>query len=235
MEELHHSLITLQDLDEQIEGAERKVAEFDPLLEEIDAPVGALEKEIEAVRSTLDEQRTEARRLERAADEKRDRLKKYEDRLMRVRDAREQAAAQSELDLVRRALEADEREAIEKMDQSKRSELKLDELTGKRDAALAELEPRRKALLDERASAVHELEALVGQREGQTDRIAAPARQLYERVRGGRTRTALAALTADGACGHCFSMVPIQRQTEIRRAGALVRCEQCGVILYAED
>ena len=41
----------------------------------------------------------------------------------------------------------------------------------------------------------------------------------------------IAAVTADGACGHCFGMIPLQQQTEIRQARDLTRCEACGVIL----
>lgn len=234
MQELHQTLITLQELDSRIADAEAKVRAFDPQLEELEAPAAELDKEIVATQAALDAHRTGARRLERAADEKRERLKRYEERLMKVRDAREEAAARTELDLVRRAMDADEREAIETMDQAKRTELKLDELTGKRDALRKEIEPRREELTRDRASAEAELDELRQERAGRTQEIAEPARILYERVRGGRTRSVLAALTVDGACGHCFSMVPIQRQAEIRTGATLVRCEECGVILYAE-
>jgi predicted nucleic acid-binding Zn-ribbon protein len=58
---------------------------------------------------------------------------------------------------------------------------------------------------------------------------------MYERVRGGRTRLVVAPLTAEGACGNCFNILPIQQQSEIRRVDSLIRCEQCGVILYPDD
>ena len=37
-------------------------------------------------------------------------------------------------------------------------------------------------------------------------------------------------MTADGACGRCFSMVPLQIQAEVRAGGRLRRCEACGII-----
>jgi predicted nucleic acid-binding Zn-ribbon protein len=42
---------------------------------------------------------------------------------------------------------------------------------------------------------------------------------------------AIASLTPDGACGHCFSLVPLQVQNEIREGRSMVTCEACGVIL----
>ena len=40
-----------------------------------------------------------------------------------------------------------------------------------------------------------------------------------------------AALTEDGACSHCFGIVPPQLQNEVRHGESLIRCEGCGVIL----
>ena len=55
--------------------------------------------------------------------------------------------------------------------------------------------------------------------------------QLYTSIRGSAGRQAVAELTHDGACGCCFSVMPLQIQNEVRHGVALVRCEACGVIL----
>src|SRR5690606_16387050 len=128
MEEIYKSLLQLQEMDGEIAGAEERLAEFGPRLEALDAPAAALAREVEAIRAQLAETRLEARRLERAAEEKQERLRRYKERLERVRNPREEAAARTELDLVRRAAEADEQEALERMEQATRTELKLDEL-----------------------------------------------------------------------------------------------------------
>jgi predicted nucleic acid-binding Zn-ribbon protein len=44
----------------------------------------------------------------------------------------------------------------------------------------------------------------------------------------------VAPLKDEGACGHCFNILPLQEQAEIRRGDTLRRCEACGVILYVE-
>jgi predicted nucleic acid-binding Zn-ribbon protein len=46
---------------------------------------------------------------------------------------------------------------------------------------------------------------------------------------------AVTSLTGDGACGHCFGMIPLQVQNEIRTAKALIPCEFCGVLLGPAD
>ncbi len=232
MEEIYQSLLQLQEMDEEIAGAEARLAAYDPKLEELDAPAAALAREVEALRARLVEMRQDARRLERAAQEKRERLARYQERLDRVRNAREEAAARTELDLVRRAAEADELEALELMEQVTRTELKLEELEKELAKMRAEVEPRRQELLQERAGAEDALAVLRDRRENSALHLDAGALRLYERVRAGRTRMVLAKLLPDGACGHCFSLVPIQQQVEIRQGGSLHRCEACGVILY---
>lgn len=235
MEETYQALLDLQDLDEQLSQAQEQVRQFEPQLEEIEGPVAAAESEVEGVRKRLDEMKAEARRLERGADDKRAQMAKYEARLERVRNPREEAAARAEIDLISKAVEADEADYINLMDQVKRTELKLDELEDQLESLKEEAAPRRADLMAKKDEAESQLQVLADQRKNKLVRLNQPAARLYEQIRGGKTKVALAELTSDGACGHCFSMIPIQERNEIKRKEALHRCEACGVILYAGD
>jgi predicted nucleic acid-binding Zn-ribbon protein len=235
MGDSHEWLLGLQQLDEQMEEARDRVRRFGPELEELEAPVQVAQQEVDALRQRVTEMRAESRRLERGADDKRAQLRKYQDRLERVRNAREEAAARTEIDLVRRAVEADENDALDLMDQVKRQELKLDELEKKLAQLKAETTPRREELERSRNEAQSQLEILEAERREHVAGMNPQTVRLYERVRAGRTRVTLARLMPDGACGHCFSMIPIQEQRQVRQQDALHRCEACGVILYADD
>jgi predicted nucleic acid-binding Zn-ribbon protein len=235
MDETYEALLGLQSLDEQMDQARERVRRFDPELEELQAPEVAAEREVEALRERLAEMKTEVRRLERGAEDKRAQLRRYEERLNRVRNAREEAAARTEIDLIRRAVEADENDALDLMDQVKRTELKVDELEKKLSQLRAETAPRKEELERGRDEAEEQLALLEDQRRNKLVRLSGEAARLYERIRAGKTRVTLARLTPDGACGHCFSLIPIQEQRQIRQREALHRCEACGVILYTDD
>jgi predicted nucleic acid-binding Zn-ribbon protein len=235
MDETYETLLELQQLDDLMAEAHEKVDQFEPQLEEMEAPVLAAEREVEALRQRVDEMKVELRRLERGAEDKTAQLRKYEERLERVRNPREEAAARMEIDLVRRAVEADEDDALDLMEQLKRQELKLDELEKKLAVLRAEVTPRMEELERDRDEARSQLGVLEDKRRNKVVRLNRDAARVYERVRGGKTRVTLASLTPDGACGHCFSMIPIQEQNQIRRREALHRCEACGVILYTEE
>src|SRR5690606_1148305 len=128
-----------------------------------------------------------------------------------------------------------EQEAIERMDEAKRTDLKADELERRLAAARDEVEPRRQELEAEREQVAQELAVLQDKRENQILRLDPKAARLYERIAAGHTTAVSERLTPDGACGQCFGLVPLQQQSEIRRGNTLIRCEACGVILYADD
>jgi predicted nucleic acid-binding Zn-ribbon protein len=235
MEETYEALLKLQELDEQMAQARERVERFAPEFEALEAPETALAAEVDALRTRLTEMKADVRRLERGAEDKTAQLRKYEQRLERVRNPREEAAAKVEIDLIRRAVDADEDDALDLMEQVKRTELKLDELEKKLAKVRAETEPQKAELQRKRDEAQEQLAILEDQRQNKVIRLKGDAARLYERIRAGKTRVTLARLTADGACGHCFSLIPMQEQRQIRRREALHRCEACGVILYTDD
>lgn len=233
MQELHAALLALQELDDQILEAQGRIQAYAPQLEALEAPLVTAEQELQATQAKLEELRTEVRRLERNAAQKRERLEAQEERLMKVRNAREESAARAEIDLVRKALAADTADLKQFSEQATRTDLKVDDVQRQVDRVRSEIAARREELLSGRAAAESDLAELQQKRENQAIRIDQPSRRLYERVRGGRSRRVLAPITDEGACGHCFSVLPVQEQTQVRRGEALHRCEQCGVILYS--
>jgi len=224
-------LRSLQKLDQEIAEARARVSAFDPILEQVAEPAAALEKETESVRTRLKEMKVDQRRLELSAEEKQGRLKRLQERLNGVKNLREEAAVRVELDIVRRALETDEQEIMSLMDQVRRSEEQLRELDERRAEAVQEVEPRRLELVREQTEARSTLEGLEERRKEYTSQVGDKELRIYESFRAGGRAVVVAVLTDDGACGFCFSMVPLQRQSEVRVGRELIRCEACGVIL----
>lgn len=233
MEQARTELKELQTLDDHIAEAEEKVRDFDPLFAEVEEPALVLEGEVNTTRNRLNEMRAEERRLEVSVEEKRTRVKRLEERMSSVRNLREEAAVTAEHDMVKRALQNDEQEAFTLIDQMRKIEERLDELTSALGEAEAQVEPRRRELLAQRESAQEELEGLKSRRDAFAAELEPSELKLYDGIRSGGKRKAVAELTHDGACGNCFGMVPLQRQNEIRHGTSLIRCEACGVILAA--
>lgn len=229
------ALKQLQRLDMRIAETKQRIRDFDPVLEEVEEPAILLESEVTTTRKRLQEMKLEERRLELASEEKRGRVTRLEDRLGSVRNLREEAAVSAELEMVRRALQSDEQEAYTLIDQVRKMSDRLVELEEGWELARAQVEPRKEELLAEREAVKGELAGLEADREAFSATLDPVELRMYNGIRAGGRRIAVAELTEDGACGHCFGMVPLQGQNEVRHGSALIRCEACGVILAAPD
>lgn len=221
----------LQDLDLQIEKTRRRIEEFEPLLAEVEEPVLTMEQELAILQKRLQEMKLEERRLEHSADGRRARMKKLQERLKSVRNLREEAAVQAEMDLLKSALEGEEQEALTLLDQIRKMELRMEEVEEALEEARAAVEPRRQELEKEQEDLRREVRNLEMKRGELASDVPSRALESYERIKGGGRSVAVAEVTPDGACGNCFSMVPIQIRNELRETGALITCEACGVLL----
>lgn len=225
----------LQKLDLRILDAKQRIVDFDPLLEEVELPALTLESDLGTTKNRLQEMKLEERRLELGTEEKRTRQKKLEERVGSVRNLREEAAVTAELDMVKRSLQNDEQEALTLIDQLRKQEERLKELEAAFAEATAIVEPKRAELLAQRAAAQEEFDSLKEQRKSFAAAMDVAELKIYDAIRAGGRSVAVAPLTEDGACGHCFGMVPIQLRNEIRHGAALIRCEACGVILMQPE
>lgn len=223
----------LQRLDLKINEAKRRIVDFEPRLEEVEKPALTLESELGTTRNRLQEMKLEERRLELSAEEKRSRRVKLEERLGTVRNLREEAAVSAELEMVKRAIQNDEQEALGLLDQLRKAEERAAELETAYREASELVEPQRNGLLEQREQAQKELEALRAERAAFAKGLPPSELKVYDAIRAGGRTIAVADLTEDGACGHCYGMVPLQLQNEIRHGTSMIRCEACGVILSA--
>src|SRR5688500_4214814 len=233
MQDLHAALMALQELDSEIDRAEKDLAGCTPRLEQLDGPVQALQREMDVLRVKVDDMRAQVQKLEANAEQKRERMKQYQERLVKGSSTQKNAALRAELDLVRKALDADVNDMKQLSEQATRNDLKLDDLRRQADKLGADAQPHRDELLFAKLEAEEQLEQRRERRENQAVRPDQKSRRLYERLRTGRTRTVLAPLTAEGAGGNCCNVLPVQEQAMVRKAAVLHRCEACGVILYA--
>lgn len=228
-------LLELQTIDDRIREARARVESFGPMLEAVDEPARNLEQDADVTSSRVRELHLDERRLRLAADEKRVRVQRLEERLNLVRTLREEAAVQAELGLVRRALDQEELEFVSLLDQIAKFE---ERLVGQREA-LAEAQsvvgPRRNEILVQQEAAQAELASLELERDLSATGIDPHYLSIYNGLARSGRRNAVTRMTADGACGVCFSLIPLQLQNEILTTAPLIRCEACGVIVTAPE
>jgi uncharacterized protein len=233
MNELYSSLLKLQEIDQEISQAETRLNALTPRITALRSPLTSIEQESNDTRTQLEKLKHQVRKLEHGADNKRQRLKAFEEKAQKSR-RHDEEAVRAEMDLIRGAVEAEQADLDETNMQMRRTDMKLEELGRHASKIEGDIAPQLEEIEAERRAIQGELDGLKEKRAQHTATMDKPAVKLYDRVRVGK-RGALAPLTPQGACGSCFNQVPMQEQTEIRQANGIRRCEACGVILYATD
>jgi predicted nucleic acid-binding Zn-ribbon protein len=212
------SLREVQKLDERIREIGCALTVFDEKIAEVEEPALALESELSQLMGRLTQMRTDARSLERSAEDKRARADKMDQRLNRVSNLREEAAV----------------EALQMLEQIHRSETAAEALEAAATSARAEVGPQREVLLGEREAYSVRMETFTTRREDILQHVGDAERKVYDSFHQSGRPVIVSALLDDGACGNCFGLIPLQLQNEIRRNERLIRCENCGVILTVE-
>lgn len=226
------ALRTLHEVDAEAVKNERQLKAARTRLATLDDSIHEIEDDLAQVASELAERRAEVRDVQRQVDDKRAALERARTKMDAVQNQRQYSAASVELDLVRRDIRVLEDRALEVLQKADDLETRRRELNERLEAARVELLPKREEVVAE----VNRIEAVVtaqrDQRAQAAERVETRTLELYDRIRAGRSDVAMAPLTGDGACGHCFTAVTIQQRLEVKTLSRIIRCEGCGVILY---
>jgi len=150
-----------------------------------------------------------------------------------VRGAKEASTLMAELDLARTVLAREEAEWVKSADRVQDAKGYVEEC----EEVVQELKtgqaPKREELAARLAELDDRLKAAQADRAKVAEGVAQALQDRYERILRGRAPLALYAVRA-GACGHCFTAVPLYRLQKLRNGDTLETCEACGVLLYDE-
>ncbi|MFV1986178.1 MAG: zinc ribbon domain-containing protein [Gemmatimonadota bacterium] len=228
-------LLTLQEIDLEILRITRQLVIYDDELAGLQEVVEELSERATKITADREEAEERVRRFQRSVQAGRATLKRLEARVSAVENMQQHFAVRTETDTARRNLRAAEDDALDAMQDVETLTGRLDNTEAGLAEARAGLEGRQSEISGDRSGLEGELAVNTNSKETQEGRLDRRSLRLYNSVRGGRTESPLAALTEDGACGHCYTAVPKQRQADIRAGRELAVCEGCGVILYAGD
>lgn len=234
-ESILFELLKLHAIDQEIVDLEHEAEERRRELELFEEGINGLASRLEQLDTNLERARLEARRAERALDERRDALDRTRSRVSQVQNQRQYSAASLEFDLIRQDVRKLEDMVLDKMQVVENLEGTRKGVADELENSRGEMGPRREAIAARLEELEDELAIKADRRDNLALRIDSRALGLYDRIRAGRSRVAMAPLSEEAACGNCFTSVTIQQEMRIRSLSTLVCCEGCGVILYPRD
>jgi len=228
------ALLTVQDEDVTITELEARLAALQPRLE-------TMAKERDRALVTL----TEARQAAAAEEKRRQDVaarvvqhralqEKNQSALNSVTSMREATAATAQLEQAKRMIDEDERELAmigQRLVEANRQAEERERLA--RELETAQAQARDSLAADQRALEQQIAEAKRS-REEKSRGVPRSLLSRYERIRSRKRVHAVYPLRGN-SCGHCDTMIPLQRRSIMAGTGATEICEGCGVMLYAAD
>ncbi|MCX5801147.1 MAG: C4-type zinc ribbon domain-containing protein [Candidatus Eisenbacteria bacterium] len=224
------ALAELKDVDIRVVHLTKVISSVPERLGELNNKVEFIREEYAKKRAQLEEFKVKRRAKEKGIEDFSEKIRKFEFQQYDVKTNKEYQTLLHEIAVQKEKRSHLEGEIIELMELEETSakELKEFEVKIKKEEALAADEKGR--LEQELEDAKRQLDVIMEQREFLLDRLSVPVRSRYDRVIGGKGRTAVAAVKNRG-CGACFTGLPPQTLNEIRKGLEVISCETCGRML----
>lgn len=228
------ALLAVQDEDVTIHDLETRLAE---LLPRLDVMAQDRDRALAALQQARKSAESEERRRQDVAarvSQHRTLQEKNQSALNSVTSMREATAATAQLEQAKRMIDEDERElsAIgQRLMEANRLVTDRERVAG--DLEVAQTQARESLSVDKQALE-QQLADTRGLREEKAKRVPRSLLSRYERIRSRKRVHAVFPLRGQ-SCGHCDTMLPLQRRSQMAGTGATEICEGCGVMLYAAD
>jgi len=228
------ALLAVQDDDVSIHELEQQLAQLAPrvtaMAVERDKALTALEQARHAAES---EEKRRHEVAERVA-QHRSVQEKHQAALNSVSSMREATAATAQVEQTKRMIDDDERELA----QIGQRLVEANRVVAERERLATELE---RAQSQAHASLTADQQALEAQlaearrvRDQKARGVPRTLLSRYERIRSRKRVRAVYPLRGQ-SCGHCDTMIPLQRRSLMSGTGSTEICEGCGVMLYASE
>lgn len=227
------ALYRLQQIDSTIDLARARLAEIETELA-ADQDLRAARSKAEAAVAIQGQASAEGRAAEDALSSQRRKLDETEAKLYggSVQNPKALQELQAEAEALRRHLATLEDRALEAMVRVEEAEAASDASQTALELTEAEAAGRQQSLSRERQALAGSLSQRAIEREVALSGIEAADLRLYQGLRDSG-RSLAVALLEDGSCGACGLTLSASDLQLVRAAAALVRCRQCGRILYA--
>ncbi|PWJ57406.1 hypothetical protein CLV98_107114 [Dyadobacter jejuensis] len=225
------ALLKLQEIDSSLDEIRKTRGDLPEEVQDLEDEVAGIETRLAKFKGEIANLNSEIDNFKSAQKDGEKLIKKYKEQQMNVRNNREYDAITKEIELQ----ELDMQLADKKINEARARIRLIEEDANRADNSLKERNEDLKAKKDELSQITSESEAeekdLLTSREKHTKKIEERLLKSYQRIRGNSINGLAVVNVSRGACGGCFSIVPPQRQADIRERKKLIVCEHCGRIL----
>jgi uncharacterized protein len=229
--DLQH-LIRLQQLDNDIEAARRRIAEIPAVQAALATRLEQAAAAVESVKARLAASQSERKKIEAEVAAIQTRLSKYKGQLLELKTNKEYQTMQHEIAMAETAIRSHEDRVLEHMEEAENLARDLNAAEAELKRQQGEIATERKTLEGEAATLQQTADERTSARAATAKQLSPEALRLFDHV--SKQRKGLAVAEArDGSCSVCHVRMRPQMFNEVRRGENLIQCESCLRILYA--
>jgi predicted nucleic acid-binding Zn-ribbon protein len=229
------SLYRMQALDQELDGAQKRLLEIESLLQGTPAlkhARGELSKADSALKAAL----AALKALELDGQTLADKIAEEEQRLYegKIKSPKEMLDIQHELDVLKRRRAIAEEAQLRAMEQVE--QLRADEVACRTAFQHAERQflTDNVHLREERDALIRAARAQIEQRKAMSAALPADTLGAYTTIRAKKSNRVAVALVRNGACSQCGEITSSVLMQQARTGLSLAICSNCGRILYAQ-
>ena len=234
MQEVLNSLLSLQEIDEDLGELDRSKVYLPEMIENINKEIVILEKDLQENRDTYNDAKARQAQLELEVKTDKADLDKYQSQMKVIKTNKEYDALIAEIDEKKQRISDNEDEVLKLMGVIDETTEKVEELEKLLVETKANNDAHLENLRTELAALELKIEEKKKERKELTKLVDRRALTTYERIRKGKGGLAVVPLRKR-ACGGCFKQIPPQMVQQIRRGDRLYTCDSCGRILIWVD
>jgi predicted nucleic acid-binding Zn-ribbon protein len=225
------ALLKLQEIDSSLDEILKTRGDLPEEVRDLEDEIVVFETRLVNFKSEIANLNTEIDNFKNAQKEGEKLIKKYKDQQMNVRNNREYDAITKEIELQ----ELDMQLADKKINEARARIRLIEEDANRAESVLNErnedLKVKKNELSVITSESQSEEQGLIAEREKHIKKIEDRLLKSYQKIRDNSLNGLAVVHVQRGACGGCFSIVPPQRQADIRERKKLIVCEHCGRIL----
>lgn len=234
---MHADLIKLIDL----QSKDAAVAAAEQRLIDLRSETAGLDQALQRARDVLEASKRAAVDGQRRRDELETKIESYrilQDRrrlrLEQVRNPKDASTLMTELDLAQSVMAKEENDWVRSAEMVVQLEVKVRDEERNLAAVEAAQAPER-AEVDQRRTVLEaERDEAIRVREATAAQLDKALRGRYDRLRRTRSSDVVVPLVG-GACGGCYTSIPLNRRSQIKAGQIIDACEACGAILYPTE
>ena len=223
--------LQIQDLEVRIAALQKEIALLPKQIAEIEKQMEAHSRHLEANKSALAGNQRERKRLEGENQTAEQKISKLRDQMMGAKTNEQYRAFQNEIAHFEKEIRKGEDGILELMEANEPLEANVKKAQAELAAEKKQVDARKVEALDRTAVDQKEVAELDARRKALVQETDAPTLDLYARLKK-RWGLTIVSEVAGGRCSGCKFQIRAQHFIDIKTSSKLMQCESCGRILF---